>query len=78
MAAKMTKRGSMDNDVAYEFMCDTIADLNAIDPQYVVLGSVAVVIDGFEVFIANSNKEWISLASSSDEDEENPENEEGD
>ena len=73
MAAKMTKRGSMDNDVAYEFMCDTAADLDAIDPKYVVLGSVAVVIDGFEVFIANSNKEWISLASSSsDSDDEKP------
>ncbi len=73
MAAKMTKRGSMDNDVAYEFMCDTTADLNAIDPKYIVLGSVAVVIDGFEVYIANSNKEWISLASTSSEENSNTE-----
>ena len=67
MAAKMTKRGALDNDVTYEFMCDTVDDLDTIDPKYIVLGSVAVVIDGFSVYIANSQKEWINLVSSNEE-----------
>lgn len=53
----MTKRGQLDNEVAYEFVCDTTADLQAIDPKYVTMGSVATVIEGeagFEVYMANS------------------------
>lgn len=61
MAQKMTKRGAADNEITYEFMCDTAADLAAIDPKYITMGSVAVVIDGFEVYIANSNKQWVGL-----------------
>ena len=66
MALTMTKRGSMDNIVTYEFVCDTTADLSAIEPQYVVMGSVAIIISGdsgFEVYMANSKKEWINLGS---------------
>ena len=65
MASVMTKRGSQDNVVTYEFFCDTEEDLNNIDPRYITMGSVAVIIDGFEVYIANSKKEWINFASSS-------------
>lgn len=64
MAAILTKRGNMDNIVTYEFICDTTADLATIDPMYVVMGSVAIVIQGdsgFEVYMANSKKEWINL-----------------
>lgn len=64
MSAIMTKRGNMDNVVTYEFVCDTTADLSAIEPRYVILGSVAIVIQGdsgFEVYMANSKKEWINL-----------------
>jgi hypothetical protein len=32
MAQIMTKRGNLDNVVTYEFVCDTLADLQAIDP----------------------------------------------
>ena len=59
MAHKMTKRGTQDNEVAYEFMCDTAADLQNIDPKYITLGSVAIVLQGesgLEVYIATSNK----------------------
>lgn len=61
MAAIMTKRGSSDNEVTYEFMCDTSSDLATIDPRYITMGSVAIIIDGFEVYIANSKKQWVGL-----------------
>ena len=66
MAQIMTKRGNQDNVVTYEFVCDTTADLNAIEPRYITTGSVAIVIEGdsgFEVYMANSKKEWINLGS---------------
>lgn len=69
MAQIMTKRGNMDNIVTYEFVCDTTADLATINPQYVTMGSVAIVIrgeSGFEVYMANSQKEWINLGSIGD------------
>lgn len=70
MAYKMTKRGSLDNEITNEFFCDNSTDLAAIPAAQINLGSVAVVVDPFEMFIANSNKEWISLTPTSTEDEE--------
>ena len=64
MAAIMTKRGQSDNVLTYEHVCDTAADLNNIDPQYITLGSIAIVLKGdagIEVYMASSNKEWIKL-----------------
>ena len=64
MSSIMTKRGNQDNIVTYEFVCDETADLAMIEPQYITMGSVAVIIQGdsgFEVYIANSKKEWINL-----------------
>lgn len=61
MAYKMTKRGSMDNEVTNEFFCDTTDDLANIPNKDINLGTVAVVLDGMQVFIANSNKEWCSM-----------------
>jgi len=75
MALKMTKRGQLDNEVAYEFVCDTTADLQAIDPKYVTMGSVATVIEGeagFEVYMANSQKKWINLSGGSSAEEDEP------
>lgn len=66
MSYKMTKRGSMDNETTNEFFCDSATDLAAIPSSQINLGSVAVVVDPFEMFIANSNKEWISLTPSDD------------
>ena len=59
-----SKRGQQDNVLTYEFICDTTADLNSIDPQYITLGSVAIVLqdeDGLKVYMASSAKEWIAL-----------------
>ena len=60
MAYAMTKQGSLDNCVTYEFICDTIADMNAIENRYRTIGSVAVVLTGegggMEAYITGSNK----------------------
>lgn len=66
MAYTMTKQGSLDNCVTYEFVCDTVNDMNAIENKYRTIGTVAIVLkgsnDGLEVYIAGSNKQWNSLS----------------
>lgn len=60
----MSKRGQADNIITYEHICDTTADLANIDPKYVTLGSVAIVLKGsagLEVYMATSDKEWVNL-----------------
>lgn len=65
MATIMTKRGTQDNVLTYEHICDTTADMASIDPQYITLGSTCLVTQGesggTEAYIANSNKEWIEI-----------------
>lgn len=65
MATIMTKRGNMDNIVTYEHICDEEEDKQNINPEYITLGSVCIVLEGetggLEVYMANSNKEWIAL-----------------
>lgn len=64
MANKMTKRGTQDNIVTYEHICDTTEDLQNIDPKFITLGSVAVVLEGdggMEFYMANSNREWLIM-----------------
>ncbi len=62
----MTKRGNEDNIVTYEHICDEASDLSNIDPAYITLGSVAIVLTGesgaVEIYMANSSKEWINLS----------------
>ena len=61
----MTKRGQIDNITTYEHICDTIADRDTIDPKYITLGSVAIVLKGatgLEIYMAASEKEWVPLA----------------
>lgn len=62
----MTKRGSEDNIVTYEHYCDTKADLANIPQDQITLGSVAIVLkdedDSMGIYLANSNKEWISFS----------------
>lgn len=71
MATIMTKRGQLDNVVTYEHICDTVADMANINPSYVTLGSVCIVIKGenddLEVYMADSKKEWKTISSSSGE-----------
>lgn len=74
MANIMSKRGQSDNITTYEHICDTTADLANIDPKYITLGSVAIVLQGtagLEVYMATSTKEWVNLlgVTSSDEEE---------
>ena len=65
MAYAMTKQGSLDNCITYEFICDTLEDMNAIENRYRTIGSVAVVLKGesggMEAYIAGSNKQWNNL-----------------
>lgn len=60
----MSKRGSSDNVLTYEHICDTAEDLQTIDPKYITLGSVAIVLKGaagLEIYMATSDKEWVQL-----------------
>ena len=68
MAYKMTKRGSLDNETTNEFFCDIEEDLNNIPNSLINLGSVAVVIEGMKIYIANSKREWVSFMSSGSSD----------
>ena len=65
MAYAMTKQGSRANTMTYEFMCDTVADMNLIENEYKTLGSIAIVLqgesDGLEVYICNSSLQWTAL-----------------
>ena len=71
----MTKRGSFDNIITYEHYCDTKTDLANIPKSQITLGSVAIVLkdEGNEmgIYIANSNKEWISFSTGGSEGENN-------
>ena len=70
----MTKRGNMDNIITFEHICDTTSDMNNIPPSQITLGSTCIVLkgaSGLEVYMATSDKEWVSLlAMNNDEDEE--------
>ena len=69
----MSKRGQQDNIVTYEHICDTTADLATIDPKYVTLGSIALVLKGaagLEVYMATSTGEWVNLLGTSEEEED--------
>lgn len=70
MAYKMTKKGSLDNETTNEFFCDTVDDLANIPSNQINLGSVAVVLDPMQIFIANSNKEWKNMAPLAEDGEE--------
>lgn len=71
MAYKMTKHGSLDNEITNEFFCDTIEDRNAIPASDINLGTIAIVLKpGIQVFIADSNKEWNVFGATESEAEE--------
>lgn len=65
MAHTMTKRGNIDNIVAYEHFCDTKADMADIDPKEITLGSVCVILQDetknntLQFMLAKSDKTWI-------------------
>lgn len=61
----MTKRGMQDNVITYEHYCDTIADMSNINPEYITLGSICIVVQGenneLDAYMANSQKEWVRI-----------------
>lgn len=66
-----SKRGNLDNVNLYEHVCDTSADLPNIPSDQITLGSTAIVLQGdsgLELYMANSNKEWILLGGSSSQE----------
>ena len=70
MAYKMTKKGSLDNETTKEFFCDTVDDLANIPSNQINLGTVAVILDPMQIFIANSNKEWKNMTPLAEDGEE--------
>lgn len=65
MANIMTKVGQQDNVVTYEHICDQASDLANINPDYITLGSIALVLHGtggIEFYMADSNKQWVKLS----------------
>ena len=63
MAYKLTKKGSLDNEITNEFWCDTVNDRDAIPASEINLGTVAVVLKpAVQIFIADSSKQWNSMA----------------
>jgi len=42
----LSKIGNRDNVVTYEHICDTVADMPAIESHYITLGSVCLVLGG--------------------------------
>lgn len=69
----MSRRGQQDNVVTYEHICDTAADLATIDPRYITLGSIALVlkgISGLELYMATSDKQWVNLLGGATEEED--------
>ena len=74
MATVMTKRGTQDNVLTYEHICETKADMANIDPQYITLGSTCIVLEGdagtLEVYMAKANKQWVSLMAPASEEAE--------
>lgn len=76
MANKMTKVGQLDNVVTYEHVCDAYEDLANIPKEYVNLGTIALVLHGqsggLEVYMADSEGEWVTLMSNTSSEEEEP------
>lgn len=65
MPYKLAQRGSLDNEITNVFYCDEPEDLEKIPTAEINLGSVAVVVDPFDMYIAKSNKQWKSLTGTS-------------
>ena len=72
----MTKRGQIDNVITYEHYCDETNDMTNIDPKYITLGSVCIVLHGaagLQIYMADSQKNWVLLSGviPSSEEEDN-------
>lgn len=69
----LTKRGSQDNIVTYEHICDTIEDRQYIENKYITLGTVCIVLSGesggMEIYMADSSKQWHDIMITGDNGE---------
>lgn len=77
MAWKVAMRGTMDNETTNTIFCDYERDKDAIPASEINLGTVAVVWETMQAYMANSQKQWknfVTVAASSEETQE--ENEE--
>lgn len=57
----ISKKNDITNRTNIEFMCDTFDDINAIPKEKITMGSIAIIINTQQIFIANSNKEWVEF-----------------
>ena len=65
MANIMIKRGTHDNILTYTHVCDTLTDLQKIDPRFATMGSYAIVLKGIDnkytEYMADSNGQWVRV-----------------
>lgn len=64
----MTKRGNLDNVVTFEHVCDETSDMANIPSDQITLGSTCIVLQGtygLEVYMAGSDKQWVSIMETS-------------
>ena len=66
MPSTLIKHGNLDNVATYEYVADTVADMNNINKKEINLGSTCMVLKGasgkVEIYVADSTKEWILLS----------------
>lgn len=60
----MYKKTMVNGEVAYDviqFTCDNLDDLDNLPTQGVGMGSTAIVISTAEIYIKNSEGQWVKL-----------------
>lgn len=57
----LSKKNDVTNRTNMEFMCDNISDIDSIPKEEFTMGSIAIIINTQQMFIANSNKEWVEF-----------------
>ena len=65
MSYKMIRQGTTN-----EFICESADDLTNIPKDEINFGSMAVIIEGAQIYMANSKKQWVSFGLTSDEEGE--------
>lgn len=77
MAWKVAMRGTMDNETTNTIFCDTEQDREKIPASEINLGTVAVVWETMQAYMANSQKEWKNFVTLPTNSEEPAEEEQG-
>ena len=63
MSYKMIRQGTTN-----EFICESVDDLTNIPRDEINFGSMAVIMEGAQIYMANSKKQWVSFGLTSDEE----------